>query len=512
MNSHLSRSFQLLVLVACLLPMLVSGCASTSEAPADDPDDESTSLEQDDTLTSGKMDSASITAARARRLRPVSVLRFGDIGRVEGVPQAAWAFYGRAGSTIEIASWGAAAVLVSGPKGYGADWPEPVTPEGTLPNQTVTLPYTGLYAVQLDAPAESDEPLSVQLTCDNQDCAYPTWQRPIPDGDITLVAVGDLGLTVSAAPLDSEGGFKAGKFQYYDEMLEGMRPFINGDINLANLETAVTVRGTPLDKPFVFRMPAEALDATIDAGFNLFGLANNHGGDYSSRGVLDTIANLAAVEPSDRVHWAGAGTTLAEAAAPVVFEVAGMKIAFASCGIGYDVRSFAAGTAHVRDVDTVIAALKAADADLRIIAIHDGTELALQPTARVLAAARKATEAGIDLVHGHHPHVVEGIARHAGGLILFSMGNFALRGAANMGSKGVDKDFGLVVRLTIDPVAHRFTSIEALPITDMHYVPFAMDAVTAAARMKRLNKQSASLDGGVQLAIDADSGHAYLDL
>ena len=198
-----------------LMPFLsvLIACAAESQPVVEDPEDEATTLEQDDSLADGKMDSASVTAARARRFRPVGHLRFGDIGRAENTPQAAWSFYARGDTVIQIDTWGAGAVRLSGPKSRGADWPVPFVPDGgEISTQTVTLPDDGLYAVQLDAPEGSEEALLVQLSCDNQDCTLPTWRHDLSEGALALVAVGDLGLTVSQAPLDSDGGFRNGKF------------------------------------------------------------------------------------------------------------------------------------------------------------------------------------------------------------------------------------------------------------------------------------------------------------
>ena len=55
------------------------------------------------------------------------------------------------------------------------------------------------------------------------------------------------------------------------------------DLTVVNLETAVTDRGTPADKQFVFRAPPAVLPALEDAGLDVVSLANNHGSTSAAR-------------------------------------------------------------------------------------------------------------------------------------------------------------------------------------------------------------------------------------
>lgn len=61
-----------------------------------------------------------------------------------------------------------------------------------------------------------------------------------------------------------------------------------------------------------------------------------------------------------------------------------------------------------------------------VIFVHWGYELAQYPEPADREWARSAIEAGANYVVGHHPHVVQGVERHLGGLIAYSLGNFLL--------------------------------------------------------------------------------------
>ena len=67
----------------------------------------------------------------------------------------------------------------------------------------------------------------------------------------------------------------------------------SADLTVANLETAVTDRGTPAPKEFTFRAPATALTALAAGGIDVASMANNHGLDYGPVGLQDSLAATA---------------------------------------------------------------------------------------------------------------------------------------------------------------------------------------------------------------------------
>jgi hypothetical protein len=72
----------------------------------------------------------------------------------------------------------------------------------------------------------------------------------------------------------------------------------------------------------------------------------------------------------------------------------------------------------------VVRAAKAAKHDLVVVLLHWGKEYADDPGGWRRVLARRLIDAGAHLVIGHHPHVLQGIERHRGGLIAYSLGNF----------------------------------------------------------------------------------------
>ena len=62
--------------------------------------------------------------------------------------------------------------------------------------------------------------------------------------------------------------------------------------------------------------------------------------------------------------------------------------------------------------------------DVWIMSIHWGTEFIPYPNKEQVDLAHKLVDNGVDIVHGHHPHVFQPIEHYKNGLVMYSMGNF----------------------------------------------------------------------------------------
>lgn len=242
---------------------------------------------------------------------------------------------------------------------------------------------------------------------------------------LIIQAVGDLNLAGNAEPTVRAKG--------YDWCFDGTRALIaEGDLNIANLETAVTSRGQKADKQFTFRMPAHSLDAVKKAGFSLVSLANNHTLDYGEQGLFDTFEAL----QSRGIAYAGAGKNVASGREPAIVEVSGVKVGFLSYSLTFP-KSFWAdkdkpGTifGHEKWVRDDIARLRS-QADIVLVAFHWGAEKRTTPKDYQLDVARASIDAGADAVIGHHPHVLQGIEIINGKPVLYSLGNYAFGSSSN---------------------------------------------------------------------------------
>ncbi|MGE5599443.1 MAG: CapA family protein, partial [Bacteroidota bacterium] len=130
------------------------------------------------------------------------------------------------------------------------------------------------------------------------------------------------------------------------------------------------------------------------------------------------------------ISHAGAGANLAAARRPAVLDVNGLRLAFLAYSLTYPTEFYAgaarAGTApgYEQYLRADIPAAKN-QADLVIVSFHWSAELLNYPKDYQRRLGRLAIDLGASLVVGHHPHVLQGVEVYRGGVIAYSLGNFA---------------------------------------------------------------------------------------
>lgn len=325
---------------------------------------------------------------------------------------------------------------------------------------------------------------------------------------LTVVLVGDTGLNMSGAPTSSLGGFKFDRVINADEAMRRIRGMIAGDVVFGNLETAVMDRNDlpARVKQFVFRTHPAAVKSFVQAGFNVFSLANNHALDYGPRGAGETLRHVSALEAEGLAAWPGLAETREAALEPHVFNRNGARIAVTAIGIGGGGLPAPPGSAGMLRIEddgaAAIAALHNVKADLRILSAHQGAELSPFPDDEEFSRLRSLAPAdgGATIAAGHHAHVAKGVELRGNRLIAYGLGNFLHFGMRNMAALDICRDFGLMLRVTLSRAsgdAFSIESVEALPLTDMHVQTRVLDPADAAMRVDVLNYLSAAFDDPV---------------
>lgn len=62
--------------------------------------------------------------------------------------------------------------------------------------------------------------------------------------------------------------------------------------------------------------------------------------------------------------------------------------------------------------------------DFIIVSLHWGLEYEAPPHPHQIETAHRLIDNGVDLIIGHHPHVIQGIEKYRGKYIFYSLGNF----------------------------------------------------------------------------------------
>lgn len=338
--------------------------------------------------------------------------------------------------------------------------------------------------------------------------------------EVTIVIAGDTGLNGSFEPVFATFGTKGGQRLAWNEAGTGIASEINGDINFANLETVVTDRNdiTAELKRFGFRTHPDGVRRLVALGFNAFSTANNHSLDFGLEGARETVKHMKLIG----VAHAGIGLNRDEAGAPLVLTARGRTVAIGALGIigsGYgspsegEERPGQMSYLSGRDFDEVTRRVVDSGADYKILSVHYGQEFAVATDAGDRRRLTGAIARGVDLVVGHHQHVVAGVENVDGRVVFYGLGNFLHWGTQDMGRFDICRDYGLVARLHLAARPGEKLSlraIEAMPVTGMHKSTRRMSPQDGADRIAVLNHLAERLGpGGIRFATTDDGGGLY---
>lgn len=219
--------------------------------------------------------------------------------------------------------------------------------------------------------------------------------------------------------------------------LRPVEPILAGaDLAIVNLETAITERGAPVNKEFTFRAPPSVLDGLAANGVDVVSMANNHGLDFGSEGLLDSIAAKRAAP----IAVIGIGSDEDEAFAPHIAEVKGQRVAVitatqvldSSLVEAWTATEDKAGLASAKRVDRLVEEVERARilADTVVVFLHWGMERETCPTDDQQKLALRLVAAGADVIVGAHAHRVLGGGRMGQAVVHYGLGNFAFFSAS----------------------------------------------------------------------------------
>ena len=207
------------------------------------------------------------------------------------------------------------------------------------------------------------------------------------------------------------------------------------DSVIGNLECCVSDRGTRWpDKVYYFRADPEfALPALETAGTGFVSLANNHVLDYGERALRDTQDHLT----DAGIAHAGAGTNRDAALEPAIFEAGELTVA--AFGLTDQAPEFGSGTSTpgtaFAPLDPFVPATRSLvgdvldraakhDPDLVVASLHWGPNWETEPRRVHERFGRWLVERGVDVVHGHSAHVLQGVEVYRGSPIIYDAGDF----------------------------------------------------------------------------------------
>ncbi|MBU2101584.1 CapA family protein [Patescibacteria group bacterium] len=235
----------------------------------------------------------------------------------------------------------------------------------------------------------------------------------------TLVFVGDIMLSRAV-------GTKMSALDDYKYPFMKTAEFLkSADLAFGNLETPISSQGKNQGSIYSFRSDPRVIEGLTYSGFDVLSLANNHIWDWGATAMLDTISLLEEAE----IRPVGAGADYAKANQPALFTLNKQKIAItAYTNLLLESLQATSDTSGLSDfnldkIKAVVNELKKEE-NLVIVSLHWGEEYAVSSNELQRAIARELVDAGVDIVVGHHPHVVQELEHYKDGWIAYSLGNF----------------------------------------------------------------------------------------
>ncbi|MEM9336245.1 MAG: CapA family protein [Patescibacteria group bacterium] len=220
----------------------------------------------------------------------------------------------------------------------------------------------------------------------------------------TVVFVGDIMLARNVEQLMiREGG------GYPFALFEELSPYA---AIVGNFEASVPKAHTPTPvRQLAFSVPSTSLPYLYQAPVTHVSLANNHTDDFGSTSYKDTLRAL------DEVGFNTFGRPDAVSRGSVSYiqldeGVLGL-IGIHTLGQELDFEV----------IGEQVEVLRAAS-DITVAYVHWGEEYAPTHSQRQREVAETLVNLGVDLIIGHHPHVVQDIEIYKGSLIFYSLGNF----------------------------------------------------------------------------------------
>jgi poly-gamma-glutamate capsule biosynthesis protein CapA/YwtB (metallophosphatase superfamily) len=274
--------------------------------------------------------------------------------------------------------------------------------------------------------------------------------------EIDLIMVGDA-LIHGAVYADA---FDGNKYDF-TKMFTYIKPIIQEyDLAFYNQETIIGGKSLGLSTYSRFNSPEEIGDAMVAMGFNLVSLANNHTLDRGEKAIINSYNYWREKD----VMTAGSYINEEQRQAINIKEknnITYTLLAYTTNTNGlkptkpyhvniYDKEKVKEDIQRVRD-----------KVDLLLVSMHWGTEYTHTPTKEQKEIASYLASLEVDIVIGHHPHVIQPIKTINNTLVIYSLGNFI------SAQKGIERLVGMMVSVNIKKEVDG-------EITKMHY-----DDVTA---------------------------------
>jgi poly-gamma-glutamate synthesis protein (capsule biosynthesis protein) len=322
-----------------------------------------------------------------------------------------------------------------------------------------------------------------------------------PPGSFIVVATGDV---LIHPALTEQAEADGGGTRDYTPLFAGIKPVIEAaDLAICHMEVPIATADGPFEGYPLFYAPPEVASAVAATGYDTCSTASNHTLDHGPEGVTTTLDALDAA----KIGHTGSARTEQEAGTPLVREVNGVKVGQVSFTFALNQGTSAPEPWMVNElsVDGVLEAARAAraaGAEVVIASLHWGIEDQHEPTADQRSTAEEIlADPAVDLIVGHHAHVVQPIEKFGDKWVAYGLGNSV---AKHEEPRGTTEE-GLIARFrfTKSDVGWRVDKAEYVPTLVDLGPPIRLTDLTADGPVDEARRQEA-LDrtDGVVMSLD----------
>ena len=288
-----------------------------------------------------------------------------------------------------------------------------------------------------------------------------------PGRGFTLIASGDVLTHGPVLRQASAYGRRVNQPYDFRPMFADIRPILaKADLAVCHLEVPLSPNGQHISSWPAFNAPPQLAAALRWAGYDACSTASNHSMDQGPAGVAATLK----VMDTAGLRHPGMARNASEAAQSTIIDIRGLRVGLVSATYGLNSGPLPAGqrwlvkTIDPRRIRNDARAARRAGAQFVVALLHWGQEYRSTPTATQRELARRLLGMPeVDLILGHHAHVVQPIQRVGSKWVAYGMGNSLSNQTPSCCAAGAQD--GVLVKVTIAEHAGR------LRVREVGYVP-----------------------------------------